>query len=246
MVTESNYRIKTNEEQGATQRLKIYGKVITVLLAVLTGIFYVLIAEAESIIDRNNVAWEQQSPDIWTDIFNESVKSEISLRSFEQKKDKIIITARAGSNKDIKAYLESLAKLDYRGIKLIISSIKKKGAKEFAFEIINKKITKKGMNNKRILKNIEVPSSLRKVSDVLKDSGLDISRFSPRDEVKSSSFTMIPVEIKVEGRLQDFLRVTDKIKFMDFLANLQDVQATLQDNATGKITFRTVLFVQQK
>jgi type IV pilus assembly protein PilO len=69
----------------------------------------------------------------------------------------------------------------------------------------------------------EIPSLLKNVSDLAKESGLDIVKFAPSAEVKKDFYAEIPVSITVRGDYHSFVLFADKVGHYPRIVNLSNI-----------------------
>lgn len=69
----------------------------------------------------------------------------------------------------------------------------------------------------------EIPSLLKSVSDLGKESGLDFLRFAPSGEIKKDFYAEIPVSISVNGDYHSFALFTDKVANYPRIVNLSNI-----------------------
>jgi len=69
----------------------------------------------------------------------------------------------------------------------------------------------------------EIPSLLKSVSDLGKESGLDFLRFAPSGEIKKDFYAEIPVSISVHGDYHSFALFTDKVARYPRIVNLSNI-----------------------
>lgn len=69
----------------------------------------------------------------------------------------------------------------------------------------------------------EIPSLLKSVSDIGKESGLDFLRFAPSGEVKKDFYAEIPVSISVNGNYHSFALFADKVAHYPRIVNLSNI-----------------------
>ena len=69
----------------------------------------------------------------------------------------------------------------------------------------------------------EIPSLLKSVSDLGKESGLDFLRFAPSGEVKKDFYAEIPVSISVNGEYHNFALFSDKVAHFPRIVNLSNI-----------------------
>lgn len=69
----------------------------------------------------------------------------------------------------------------------------------------------------------EIPSLLKNVSDLGKDSGLEFLKFAPRREAPKDFYAEIPVSIAVNGDYHSFVLFADKVSHLPRIVNLSDI-----------------------
>ena len=69
----------------------------------------------------------------------------------------------------------------------------------------------------------EIPSLLKSVSDLGKESGLEFLRFAPSAEIKKDFYAEIPVSISVHADYHSFALFTDKVARYPRIVNLSDI-----------------------
>lgn len=69
----------------------------------------------------------------------------------------------------------------------------------------------------------EIPSLLKSVSDLGKESGLEFLRFAPSGEVKKEFYAEIPVSISVNGDYHSFALFSDKVARYPRIVNLSNI-----------------------
>ncbi len=69
----------------------------------------------------------------------------------------------------------------------------------------------------------EIPSLLKNVSDLGKESGLDILKFAPSAEAKKEFYAEIPVSISVRGDYHSFVQFADKVSHYPRIVNLSNI-----------------------
>ncbi len=80
-----------------------------------------------------------------------------------------------------------------------------------------------GMLLDQLPNSAEIPSLLKNVSDLGKESGLDFLKFAPRHEVNKGFYAEIPVSISVDGGYDGFIRFSDKVSHLPRIVNLSDI-----------------------
>lgn len=69
----------------------------------------------------------------------------------------------------------------------------------------------------------EIPSLLKSVSDLGKESGLEFLRFAPSVEAKKDFYAEIPVSISVNGEYHSFALFSDKVAHYPRIVNLSNI-----------------------
>lgn len=69
----------------------------------------------------------------------------------------------------------------------------------------------------------EIPSLLKNVSDLGRESGLEFLKFAPRGEVGKGFYAEIPVAITVNGEYHGFALFADKVSHLPRIVNLSDI-----------------------
>jgi type IV pilus assembly protein PilO len=69
----------------------------------------------------------------------------------------------------------------------------------------------------------EIPSLLKNVSDLGKESGLEFLKFAPGKEVRKDFYAEIPVSIAVNGDYHSFVLFADKVSHLPRIVNLSDI-----------------------
>jgi len=69
----------------------------------------------------------------------------------------------------------------------------------------------------------EIPSLLKNISDLGRESGLDFLKFAPRGESGKGFYAEIPVTISVNGEYHGFALFADKISHLPRIVNLSDI-----------------------
>lgn len=69
----------------------------------------------------------------------------------------------------------------------------------------------------------EIPSLLTNISDLARESGLEILKFSPRAEVKKDFYAEIPVSMAVVGGYKSYILFADKVSHLPRIVNLSDI-----------------------
>jgi len=69
----------------------------------------------------------------------------------------------------------------------------------------------------------ELPSLLNNLSELARESRLDILKFSPKNEVKKDFYAEIPVSIAVVGEYRNYVLFADKVSHLPRIVNLSDI-----------------------
>ena len=69
----------------------------------------------------------------------------------------------------------------------------------------------------------EIPSLLKNISDLGRESGLDFQKFAPRGEYGKGFYAEIPVSISVVGGYHGFALFADKVSHLPRIVNLSDI-----------------------
>jgi type IV pilus assembly protein PilO len=69
----------------------------------------------------------------------------------------------------------------------------------------------------------EIPSLLKNISDLAKESGLDVLKFAPAAEVRKDFYAEIPVAITVQGAYHSFAEFADKVGHYPRIVNLSNI-----------------------
>ncbi len=72
----------------------------------------------------------------------------------------------------------------------------------------------------------ELPSLLNNVSELARESRLDVLKFTPKPEVKKEFYAEIPVSIAVLGNYRSFIVFADKVSHLPRIVNLSDLSFT--------------------
>jgi type IV pilus assembly protein PilO len=86
----------------------------------------------------------------------------------------------------------------------------------------------------------EIPSLLKSVSDIGKESGLDFLRFAPSGEVKKDFYAEIPVSISVNGNYHSFALFADKVAHYPRIVNLSNITFTSPKPSGDNLVLVTV------
>src|SRR5512145_124217 len=69
----------------------------------------------------------------------------------------------------------------------------------------------------------ELPSLLNNLSELARESGLEVLKFTPRPEVKKDFYAEIPVSMAVLGNYKDYIVFADKVSHLPRIVNLSDI-----------------------
>lgn len=69
----------------------------------------------------------------------------------------------------------------------------------------------------------EIPSLLKSVSDLGRESGLEFLRFAPSGEIRKDFYAEIPVSISVNGEYHSFALFSDKVARYPRIVNLSNI-----------------------
>jgi len=69
----------------------------------------------------------------------------------------------------------------------------------------------------------EIPSLLKNISDLGKESGLEFVKFAPSGEVKRDFYAEIPVSITVHGDYHSFATFADRVSHYPRIVNLSNI-----------------------
>ncbi len=69
----------------------------------------------------------------------------------------------------------------------------------------------------------EIPTLLKSITDLGRESGLEFLKFSPKGEVPKGFYAEIPVTIQVTGEFHGFALFTDRVSHLPRIVNLSDI-----------------------
>jgi len=69
----------------------------------------------------------------------------------------------------------------------------------------------------------EIPSLLTNISDLARESRLEIVKFSPKPEAKKDFYAAIPVSMTVAGEYKNYVLFADKVSHLPRIVNLSDI-----------------------
>ena len=80
-----------------------------------------------------------------------------------------------------------------------------------------------GLLLEQLPNSAEIPSLLKNVSDLGKESGLEFLKFAPGSEARKDFYAAIPVSITVSGDFHSFVLFADKVRNLPRIVNISDV-----------------------
>ena len=86
----------------------------------------------------------------------------------------------------------------------------------------------------------EIPSLLKSVSDLGRDSGLEFLRFAPGGEVRKDFYAEIPVAISVTGDYHSFALFADKVSHYPRIVNLSNITFASPRTAGDNLVLETI------
>jgi type IV pilus assembly protein PilO len=86
----------------------------------------------------------------------------------------------------------------------------------------------------------EIPSLLKSVSDLGKESGLEFIRFAPGGEAKKEFYAEIPVAISVRGEYHSFASFADKVSHYPRIVNLSNITFASPKVAGDNLVLETI------
>ncbi len=72
----------------------------------------------------------------------------------------------------------------------------------------------------------EIPSLLKNISDLGRESGLEFIKFRPQGESRKDFYASIPVSITVSGDYHSYVLFADKVSHLPRIVNLSDITFT--------------------
>lgn len=84
--------------------------------------------------------------------------------------------------------------------------------------------TELGILLEQLPNSAEIPSLLRNVSDVGRDSGLEFVKFAPKGEGRRDFYAEIPVAMAVHGDFHNFVAFADKVGRLPRIVNLTGIE----------------------
>ncbi|RLA94969.1 MAG: pilus assembly protein PilO [Deltaproteobacteria bacterium] len=85
----------------------------------------------------------------------------------------------------------------------------------------------------------EIPSLLKTISSLGKESGLTFKLFRPKPEIAKDFYSEIPVEIQVEGGYHDVATFFYKVGMLDRIVNISNVSMGKPREKKGKMELTT-------
>jgi len=86
----------------------------------------------------------------------------------------------------------------------------------------------------------EIPSLLKSVSDLGKESGLEFLRFAPGGEVRKDFYAEIPVSISVTGDYHSYASFADKVSHYPRIVNLSNITFASPKVAGDNLVLETI------
>jgi type IV pilus assembly protein PilO len=86
----------------------------------------------------------------------------------------------------------------------------------------------------------EIPSLLKNISDLGKESGLNILKFAPSAEVRKEFYAEIPVSIAVQGDYHSFVQFADKVSHYPRIVNLSNISFSNPKAAGTDLVLSTI------
>lgn len=80
-----------------------------------------------------------------------------------------------------------------------------------------------GLLLEQLPNSAEIPSLLKNVSDLGRESGLEFVKFAPGKEARKDFYAEIPVSIAVSGDYHSFVLFSDKVSHLPRIVNLSDI-----------------------
>ncbi|HEU5360345.1 MAG TPA: type 4a pilus biogenesis protein PilO [Candidatus Deferrimicrobiaceae bacterium] len=80
-----------------------------------------------------------------------------------------------------------------------------------------------GLLLEQLPNSAEIPSLLKNISDLGKESGLEFLKFAPRGEAGKGFYAEIPVTISVTGEYHGFVLFASKVSHLPRIVNLSDI-----------------------
>ena len=89
----------------------------------------------------------------------------------------------------------------------------------------------------------EIPTLLKSITDIGKESGLDFLKFAPQKELVKGFYAEIPVSISVTGEYLSFVQFADKLSQYPRIINLSNITfSTPRVAARGEVVRSNVTF----
>ncbi len=123
-----------------------------------------------------------------------------------------------------KATMLSRTTEDISSLKQKIAVAKKKARNLKTLEAEEREVNAKFMEALKLLpNNREIPSLLKGITELGKESRLEFPLFSPQGERPQDFYVEIPVNIIVSGRYHDIAAFFDEVGRMDRIVNILDI-----------------------
>jgi type IV pilus assembly protein PilO len=123
-----------------------------------------------------------------------------------------------------KATMLSRTTEDISNLKQKLAAAKKKAADLKTLEAEEREVKAKFMEALKLLpNNREIPSLLKGITELGKDSRLEFPLFSPQGERPQDFYVEIPVNIVVIGKYNDIAAFFDEVGRMDRIVNILDI-----------------------
>jgi type IV pilus assembly protein PilO len=88
----------------------------------------------------------------------------------------------------------------------------------------------------------EIPELLRQVSNLGRDSGLEVTLFRQKEEVLLDLYAEVPVEMAVRGGYHQVALFFDKVRHLDRIVNVSDLNLKNPHPAEGQIYIEASFF----
>ncbi|MFH1241205.1 MAG: type 4a pilus biogenesis protein PilO [Pseudomonadota bacterium] len=123
-----------------------------------------------------------------------------------------------------KATMLSRTTEEISNLKQKIAAAKKKAGDLKTLEAEEREVNAKFMEALKLLpNNREIPSLLKGITELGKDSRLEFPLFSPQGERPQDFYVEIPVNIVVSGKYHDIAAFFDEVGRMDRIVNILDI-----------------------
>ena len=88
----------------------------------------------------------------------------------------------------------------------------------------------------------EIPELLRQVSNLGRDSGLDVTLFRQKEEILLDLYAEVPVEMAVRGGYHQIALFFDKVRHLDRIVNVSDLSLKNPQPAEGQMYVEASFF----